>query len=144
MIPFKYVAHYYYYHSKRQHDPNWLVYTAILNHCNIFMISLTYIVLYKKTTKFKFRNSYLQGPLSGLRQFLTIESPLKMMKNTFYFMLKVLFVLEISTFLSWIFGYVEKRLDKKVMVNFKIYDVTNWTTYNHNTHSTNFSRSKGN
>ena len=29
------------------------------------------------------------------------------------------------------------------MINFKIYDVTNWTTYNHNTHSTSFSRSKG-
>ena len=34
---------------------------------------------------------------SGLRQFLTIECPLKMMKNAFYFMLKDLFVLEIFT-----------------------------------------------
>ena len=30
------------------------------------------------------------------------------------------------------------------MVNFKIYDVTNWTTNNSNTHSSNISRSKGN
>ena len=29
----------------------------------------------------------LKGPLSALRQFLAIESPLKMMKNAFYFML---------------------------------------------------------
>ena len=36
------------------------------------------------------------------------ESPLKMMKNTFYFTLKALFVLKIFTFLSWIFGHVEK------------------------------------
>ena len=36
---------------------------------------------------------------------------LKMMENNFYFMLKALLVLE--TFLSWIFSYVEKQLDKK-------------------------------
>ena len=50
------------------------------------------------------------------------------MKNAFYFMLKALFVLEIFT----LFGYVEKRLDKKVDVNFKIYDVTDWATNNYN------------
>ena len=53
----------------------------------------------------------------GLRQFLTIDSPLEIMKNVFYFMLKAVFVLEIVTFLSWLFGYVEKRLDEKAMVN---------------------------
>ena len=41
-------------------------------------------------------------------------------------MLKALFVLEIITTLSWLFGYVETQLDKKAMVNFKIYDVTDW------------------
>ena len=86
----------------------------------------------------------VEGPLSGQRQFLTIESPLKFMKNAFYFMLKALFVLEIFTFLSWSFGYVEKHLDEKVMVNFEIYDVTNWITNNHNTNSSNISGSKGN
>ena len=38
-------------------------------------------------------------------------------------MLKAIFVLEIFTFMSCFFcfyGYVEKRLDKKAMVNFKI------------------------
>ena len=39
-----------------------------------------------------------------------------MMENTFYFMLKTPFV-EIFTFFSRPFGFVEKRLD---MVNFKI------------------------
>ena len=34
----------------------------------------------------------------GLRKFLAIESPIKMMKNAFYFVLKALFVLEIFTF----------------------------------------------
>ena len=33
-------------------------------------------------------------------------------------------------FLPWLFGYLEKRIDKKAMVNFKIYDATDWTTNN--------------
>ena len=40
------------------------------------------------------------GALSGLRQFLATESPLKMMKNVFYFISKALFVLKIFEFLS--------------------------------------------
>ena len=47
----------------------------------------------------------LKGPLLGPRQFLTIESPLKMMKNVLYFILKVLLILEIFicvlTFWLW-------------------------------------------
>ena len=39
-------------------------------------------------------------------QFLTTESPLKMMKNVFYFTLKALFVLKIFKFLSWLFSHV--------------------------------------
>ena len=37
-----------------------------------------------------------------------IESPLKMMKNTFYFILKALFVLKIFKFLPRLFGHVGK------------------------------------
>ena len=55
------------------------------------------------------------------------------MKNVFCFMLKALFVLEMFTFLFWLFGYVEKPLDKKDMVIFEIYDVKDWTTNNYNT-----------
>ena len=55
--------------------------------------------------------AYIKGALSGLRQFLAIESPLKMMKSTFYFTLKVLFVLKIFKFLSWLFGYAVNWLD---------------------------------
>ena len=55
------------------------------------------------------------------------------MKIAFYLMLKVHFILELFTFLSLIFGYAEKRLDKKAMVDFKICDVTDWTTNNYNT-----------
>ena len=49
-----------------------------------------------------------------------------LMKNAFYFMPKALFVLKIFKFLSWLFGYVEKRLDKKAKANFRIYGVTDW------------------
>ena len=56
------------------------------------------------------------------------------MKNVFYFTLKALFILEIVIFLPWLFSYVEKQLDKKVKVNFKIYDITDWETNNYNTH----------
>ena len=74
--------------------------------------------------------------LSGLRQFLATESPLKMMKNDFYFTSKAFFVLKIFKFLSWLFGHVAKRLDKKDKVNFKFYDATTWLANNRNTHIT--------
>ena len=51
-----------------------------------------------------------------------------------FFMLKTLSVLETFTFLLWLFGYLEKRLDKKAYVNLKIYDVTDWATNNYNTY----------
>ena len=41
-----------------------------------------------------------KSTLSGLRQFLTTENPLKMMKNAFYLSSKALFVLKIFKFLS--------------------------------------------
>ena len=37
-----------------------------------------------------------------------IESPLKVMKNAFYFILKALFVVKIINFLSRRFGHAEK------------------------------------
>ena len=45
----------------------------------------------------KEKNSFMKfkGGLSGLRQFLVTESPLKMMKNAFRFTLKALFILKI-------------------------------------------------
>ena len=49
-------------------------------------------------------------------------------------MLKVLFVLEILTSWSKLFGFVEKWLDKKAMDNFRIYNATDWAVSNYNTH----------
>ena len=55
------------------------------------------------------------------------------MENAFYFMLKAVFVLEIFTFSSWLFGYAEKWLNKKAMVNFNIFNVTDYTANIYNT-----------
>ena len=75
----------------------------------------------------------IKGALSGLGQFLATESPLKMMKNAFYFTWKAPFVLTIFKFLSWLFGDVGKRLDKKDKVNFKFDDAKAWLVNNRNT-----------
>ena len=50
----------------------------------------------------------MKGTLAGMRQFLVTESPFKMMKNAFYFTLKVLFVLKIFRFFVLTCGHVEK------------------------------------
>ena len=84
---------------------------------------------------------FVKDPLSVLRQFLATErKPLKMIKNVFLSCEKPFFS-NVFTFLSWLFGFVEKRLDKNSKLNFKIYYVTDWTTNNFNTY---ISRSKGN
>ena len=76
----------------------------------------------------------LKGALSGLKQFLATESPLKMMKNA-YFTSKALLILKIFKFLSLLFGHVLKWLDQKDKVNLKFYDATAWLTNYFNTHS---------
>ena len=55
-----------------------------------------------------------KGPLSCLKLFLATESPLKIMKNAFYFTLKDLSFLGYLNFCSHVFGLVGKRFDKKV------------------------------
>ena len=50
----------------------------------------------------------LKGAVLSLRQFLLTESPLKVMKNYFYFMLKARLAHKIFEFLSCIFGHVKK------------------------------------
>ena len=47
-----------------------------------------------------FQTNVFKDARSGLIQLLANGSPLKMMKNAFYFTLKVLFVLNIFKFLS--------------------------------------------
>ena len=50
----------------------------------------------------------LKAALLGLRQFLTTENPLKIMKNVFCFTLKALSFLRIFEFSSWLFWSCRK------------------------------------
>ena len=86
----------------------------------------------------------IKGAPSALRQFFKIETPLKMMKNAFYFALNALVILKIFKFLSWLFGHVAKRLDLKDKANFKLGDAPVWLTNNFNTIFPNISRSESN
>ena len=79
-------------------------------------------------------NDSFKSALSGLRQFLATENPLKMMKRAFYFNSKTLFILKILKLLFWLSDHVSKRLDEKDKVNLKFYDVTAWLTNNCITH----------
>ena len=66
------------------------------------------------------------------------------MENAFYLMLKALFVLKIFMCLSKLSDHVRKRHNKKAEAVFKIYEVTDCTTNNCNTHITQHLKSKGN
>ena len=65
-----------------------------------YLIPFRCIWNYSRVSSGKFIHilkGYLQGRPSGIRQFWAAESPLKMMKNAFYF---ALFVLKIFKILS--------------------------------------------
>ena len=53
-------------------------------------------------------------------------------------LLNALFVLEIFKFFALTLDYVKKRLNKKAIFDFKIYDVTDWTTNNYDPHITQY------
>ena len=67
--------------------------------------------LHRNVIQLTNRDTPIKGKLSGLRQLLAIESPLKMIKNAFYFTSKAHFALKIFKFLSSLFCHVAKRLD---------------------------------
>ena len=58
-----------------------------------------------------------------------------MMKKAFYFILKAVFVLVLVHSRPDLLLKEKKRLQKKVMINFKIYDVTNCTVINYSTYT---------
>ena len=60
-----------------------------------------------------------------------------MRRDALYFMLKAHFFLELFSFFSRLFFLtcLEKGLDKRDTVNFKIYNVTDWITNIYNTHT---------
>ena len=61
-----------------------------------------------------------------------------MIKNAFISSLKLFLLLRYLNFCPEILGHIGKRLDKKVKVNFKIFDVINVETNNYNTHITQY------
>ena len=63
-----------------------------------------------------------KGPFMGLRKFLKTGGLLKVTKNAFHLKLKALFLLKIFKFLSCLFAYVGKQLDKKANFNSKLYN----------------------
>ena len=67
----------------------------------IFVFSQFHKHIFKSNrSQMFFKIGALKGALSGLRQLLATECPLKIMKNAFYFTLKALFVLKTLKFLS--------------------------------------------
>ena len=80
-------------------EPFIYLFVYFITHIRIFLLYLYLCVQRAFGHPFADTNM-LKGPLSGLKQFLVTESPLKIMKNAFYFILKALFVLKIDMFLS--------------------------------------------
>ena len=80
----------------------------------------------------------IKGFLLGLGKVLAAETPSKMMKNPFYFMLKAPYFLKIFKFLFCFFVHVAKQLDMKVKVNLKFYGVTDRQPNNNNTQNTRY------
>ena len=74
------------------------------------MLSIIKIFFYTYASIHKINNSFIIKKISTTQATLKLESHL-------------------FTLLPWFFGYV-KKLEKKAMVNFKIYDFTDWTTNN--------------
>ena len=84
-----------------------------------------------------------KGALSGLRQFLASESYFKMMKNAFYFTLKVLLALKIYKVYLHSFVMQKNGLIRKLRLISKL-RVTTWLANNCNNILTNILRSKSN
>ena len=77
-----------------------LYYTVTFIFFHLLDLCLFQMHVFIKSTDCILLSSFeLKGTLSGLRQFLATESPVKMMKNAFYFTLTALFVLKIHKFL---------------------------------------------
>ena len=112
----------------------------------VFMVNIETGLLQPKissnTSNFASSNALIQRcslkPVSHLFKkncvICLIESPLKIMKNAFHFILKALSLLKIFKLLSQLFGHVGKTTWLEKKGNFKIYDVTTWFTNNCNTH----------
>ena len=110
--------------------------TGLSDHHYMIYTMLKFSLMYIEPKQLNYRE--LKGRPSGLRLFLTTGRVSKKMKDGFYFMWKALCVLKIFILLSWLFALVGKWLYKKTKFNFKIYNATDWTANNYNTHIAQF------
>ena len=60
------------------------------------------------TITFEFKVGLPHSKKTKTKKAFALISPLKMIKNAFYIILKAYFVLKLFEFLFWIFGQVEK------------------------------------
>ena len=104
-----------------------------------YLLERVCVSVYQQSTicKFNVKEATILKSGSNLQKkliYLLQWKPLKMMKTAFYFIFKAFFVLKIFKFLSCLFGNVEKQLDWKYKVIFKIYDITTRLTNSCHTH----------
>ena len=98
----------------------WLYFSFVINFHYIFAV-------FKRMPTYRVVHwIWRKGARSGLRQFLALESPLKMMKNAPISSKNLCLFWRCLKFSFDFFGHVGKRFDKKTKVNFKIHDVANW------------------
>ena len=114
-----------------RHDPKIDSRGLQIEASQIFII-LIHLFFYKKPVyqKLKLKSD---SHLPKTKFFICFnDSPLKMIKNAFYFILKAF-----SRYLNFCLdfcGMQKKRLDQKDKGNFEMYDVTAWLTKNYNTY----------
>ena len=98
---------------------NLIIQVNCLGHIGIFLsiVEFRELLLHKllrPTCNVPANLHNLKGTLSGLRKFLITKNPLKMMKNTFYFILKSLFLLKIFKLLFNFLVLQRNELIKKI------------------------------
>ena len=67
--------------------------TTVIDPFSAGLVTILLVMIFSSSISKPFLE-FIKGPLSGLRQFLATENPLKSMKNACYFTLKALFVLK--------------------------------------------------
>ena len=89
----------------------YLTGSTVFAKCSILEIYLTGYPKLASDWEIHFMNIKTKGALCSEVWGNFWQSPLKMMKNAFYFTLKAPSVLKIFKILSWLFGHVGKQLD---------------------------------
>ena len=93
----------------------WVAIIFIENFLNMFKLSVSKFVCWTDQVSMFYKCLKVGLSPSKKNCFIYLnESPLKMMKNAFYFILKALFILTIFKFLSWLWSCRENGLIRKI------------------------------